>query len=102
MTNLLGNAVKYSPEDREIDLKVHLTDDKIAFHVKDQGIGIPEKEQKYIFDRYFRAENVLTAQGTGIGLNIVKGHIENLGGKINFMSKENVGTTFSVELPLRN
>lgn len=100
LTNLLGNAVKYSSEDSEIDLKVDLTDNKIAFHVKDHGISIPEKEQKYVFDRYFRAENVLTTQGTGIGLNIVKGHIENLGGKIYFKSKENVGTTFSVELPV--
>ncbi len=101
LTNLLGNAVKYSPEDSDIDMKVQLSDDKIIFHIKDRGIGIPEKEQKYTFDRYFRAENVLTTQGTGIGLNIVKGHVDNLGGKIYFESKENVGSTFSVELPIR-
>ena len=101
LTNLLGNAVKYSPENSEIDLKVHLSNDKIVFHIKDRGIGIPEKDQKYSFDRYFRAENVLTTQGTGIGLNIVKGHVENLGGKVYFKSKENVGSTFSVELPVR-
>jgi len=79
---------------------VDLSGDKIVFHIQDYGIGIPEKEQKYAFDRYFRAENVLTTQGTGIGLNIVKGHVENLEGKIYFKSKENVGSTFSVELPV--
>lgn len=100
LTNLLNNAVKYSREDTEIDLKVDLKKDKIIFHIKDLGIGIPKKDQKYIFDRYFRAENVLTTQGTGIGLNIVKAHVENLGGNINFKSTENKGSTFTVELPL--
>ncbi|MGB6151309.1 MAG: HAMP domain-containing sensor histidine kinase, partial [Pricia sp.] len=101
LTNLLNNAVKYSREDTEIDLKVDLMTDKIVFHIKDSGIGIPKKDQKYIFDRYFRAENVLTTQGTGIGLNIVKAHVENLGGKIGFKSTENKGSAFTVELPLK-
>ncbi|MBW8242792.1 MULTISPECIES: PAS domain-containing sensor histidine kinase [Flagellimonas] len=100
LTNLLTNAVKYSQEDTEIDLKVDLMADKIIIHVKDQGIGIPEKDQKHIFDRYFRAENVLTTQGTGIGLNMIKAHVENLGGSIFFISKQNKGSTFTVELPL--
>ncbi|HET7361623.1 MAG TPA: ATP-binding protein, partial [Salinimicrobium sp.] len=55
---------------------------------------------KHIFERYFRAENALLNQGTGIGLNIAKVHLENLGGFISFTSKENVGTTFIVELPI--
>lgn len=101
LTNLLYNAVKYSPEDTEIDVKVELSADRVVFHIKDQGIGIPEKDQKHIFDRYFRAENVLTTQGTGIGLNIVKTHVENLGGNIYFESKEKKGSTFSFELPIK-
>lgn len=101
LTNLSYNAVKYSPEDTEIDLKVELSEDKVVFHIKDQGIGIPKKDQKHIFDRYFRAENVLTTQGTGIGLNIVKVHVENLGGKIYFKSKERKGSTFTMELPIK-
>ena len=100
LTNLLYNAVKYSPEGSEIDFKVQLSDDKVVFHITDQGIGIPEKDQKHIFDRYFRAENVLTTQGTGIGLNIVKAHVENLGGKVYFESKVNIGSTFTMELPI--
>lgn len=102
LTNLLHNAIKYSPEDSEIDLKVELSDEKMVFHIKDQGIGIPEKDQKHVFERYFRSENVLLTQGTGIGLNIVKAHLENMGGLIYFKSIENQGSTFSVELPLKH
>ncbi|WP_425237618.1 PAS domain-containing sensor histidine kinase [Ulvibacterium sp.] len=100
LTNLLHNAIKYSPEDTEIDFRVNLSENKITFHIKDQGIGIPKADQKHIFDRYFRAENVLLTQGTGIGLNIIKTHIENLGGNIYFKSKENAGSVFTMELPL--
>ena len=63
-------------------------------------MGIPMKDQKHIFERYFRAENALLNQGTGIGLNIAKVHLENLGGNISFDSKENQGTKFIVELPI--
>jgi len=100
LTNLLHNAIKYSPEDTEIDLKVDLSEDKITFQIKDEGIGISKKDHKHIFDRYFRSENVLLTQGTGIGLNIVKTHLENLGGRIYFTSAENQGSTFTVELPI--
>ena len=72
----------------------------IVFKVSDQGIGIPEKDQKHLFNRYFRAVNVLTYPGTGIGLNIAKVHLENLGGNIKFKSKENQGSVFIVELPM--
>ncbi|MEM6687549.1 MAG: HAMP domain-containing sensor histidine kinase, partial [Bacteroidota bacterium] len=61
--------------------------------------GIPEKEQKNIFNRYFRAENALLVQGTGIGLNIVKSHLENLNGTISFESTENKGSTFTIHIP---
>jgi PAS domain S-box-containing protein len=100
LSNLLYNAVKYSPENSEIDIEVKLDKKQVKFKIADQGIGIPRKDQKHIFERYFRAENVLLTQGTGIGLNIVKTHVENLGGTISFVSKENVGSTFTIELPL--
>lgn len=100
LTNLLHNAIKYSPENTAITLEVVIEDHQITFSVKDQGVGIPAKDQKHIFDRYFRAENVLTTQGTGIGLNIVKTHLENLGGKISFESEENKGSVFTAVLPL--
>lgn len=100
--NLVRNAVKYSPENTIIDFEVDLNTEKITFKVSDQGIGIPENDQKFIFQRYFRAENVLNEQGTGIGLNIIKSHVDSLGGNISFISKENIGSTFTVELPIRN
>lgn len=100
LTNLLGNAIKYSDEDTLIEFDIFKKEDKIYFSVKDKGIGIPEKDQKHIFERYFRAENALLNQGTGIGLNIAKVHLENLGGKINFESKENKGSIFYVEIPI--
>jgi PAS domain S-box-containing protein len=100
ITNLLYNSVKYSPEDSNIDIFIDLIKDKLILKIKDQGIGIPVKDQKHIFKRYFRAENALLNQGTGIGLNIIKGHIKNLGGKIYFESKEKIGSIFTVELPI--
>lgn len=99
LSNLLGNAIKYSSENTHIDFEVEVDDKKIIFRVRDEGIGIPQKDQKHIFERYFRAENALLNQGTGIGLNIAKVHLENLGGTIRFESKENSGTTFTVYLP---
>lgn len=100
LSNLMGNAIKYSPENTNIDFDYQLKNDRITFTVKDEGRGIPEKDQKHIFERYFRAENALLDQGTGIGLNIAKSHLENLNGSIGFSSEENKGTTFTVELPI--
>jgi len=100
LSNLMYNAIKYSPENTQIDLDILQNGKNIIFKIKDQGIGIPKKDQKYIFNRYFRAENVINSQGTGIGLNIVKGHLENLGGAISFTSEENKGSVFSIELPI--
>lgn len=99
LTNLVNNAIKYSPENTVIDIKVIPGNEKLSIKISDQGIGIPEEEQKFIFNRYFRAENALLNQGTGIGLNIVKGYMENLNGNISFESTENVGSTFTITIP---
>lgn len=69
--------------------------------VADKGIGIPKEEQKYLFDRFFRAKNVTNIQGTGLGLNIVKKYVEALKGEISFKSELNKGTEFSIILPLK-
>lgn len=100
LSNLLYNAIKYSPENTSIDLEVYQTSKSTIFKLIDEGIGIPEESQKFIFNRYFRAENVLNTQGTGIGLNIVKSHLENLGGSISFTSEENKGSIFIIKLPI--
>jgi len=99
LTNIVNNAVKYSPENSTIDVMVATTDEGLQISIRDNGRGIPASEQKFIFNRYFRAENALLDQGTGIGLNIVKSHLENLGGCITFTSTEGKGSTFLVELP---
>ncbi|WP_372745607.1 ATP-binding protein [Lutibacter sp.] len=99
LTNVLNNAIKYSPENSNIQLLISQTNSNFEFKIIDHGIGIPEQDKKFIFNRYFRAENALNVPGTGIGLNIVKDHIENLGGTINFISNVNKGSTFILTIP---
>ncbi|WP_203296134.1 PAS domain-containing sensor histidine kinase [Luteirhabdus pelagi] len=101
LTNLINNAIKYSPENTVIDVQAEVRNEQLYLTVIDQGIGIPKKEQKHIFNRYFRAENALLNAGTGIGLNIVKSHLENLGGDIEFSSTEGQGSIFVVNIPIR-
>lgn len=98
--NILNNAIKYSPENSTIDISTFCEQDKLFITIKDQGIGIPKEEQGFIFNRYFRAANALLDQGTGIGLNIAKSHLENLGGTIYFESEQDKGSSFTVQLPL--
>lgn len=97
LVNLLSNAIKYS--EQYVDLTVEVTANHLSVSVKDRGIGIPEGQQKEIFGKFFRAKNTGTFQGTGLGLNIVKLYVELLGGTIDFVSKENAGTTFTVVCP---
>ncbi len=101
LSNLLSNAIKYSDEDTLIKFEIERIDKMLEFKVTDSGIGIPEKDQKHIFERYFRAENALLNQGTGIGLNIAQVHLQNLGGDISFESIENEGSTFVVKIPIK-
>ncbi len=102
LSNLLHNAIKYSKEDTNIELRVTEENEKLHIAVIDQGLGIPEEDQPFIFERYFRASNVLTDQGTGIGLNIVKQHMVNLEADISFESKSGVGSTFTLIIPKTN
>jgi PAS domain S-box-containing protein len=100
LSNLIHNAIKYSPENTKIEIDVSQNEKMLTISVKDNGMGIPEDAQKHIFSRYFRAENAINDQGTGIGLNIVKGHLKNLGGNISFVSEENKGSTFTMSIPI--
>ncbi len=101
LSNLIRNAVKYSPEDTTIVLDGKISDNTLEISIKDQGMGIPKAAQKHVFNRYFRAENALLTQGTGIGLNIVRSHLENLGGTITFISEEGEGSTFTIRIPMQ-
>jgi PAS domain S-box-containing protein len=97
--NLLSNALKYSPGDREVLFSVDCRPDQITFRVEDHGIGIPEADQKRLFETFHRARNVRQIPGTGLGLAIVKQSVELHGGTITYESQEGVGTTFTVTLP---
>lgn len=94
--NLLSNAIKYSDEDKQIFFETKIEENEVQIKVKDQGIGIPKQDQKYLFERFFRAQNVTNIQGTGLGLNIVQKYVDLLNGNIRFESIENQGTTFFI------
>jgi PAS domain S-box-containing protein len=100
LINLLSNASKYSSEDQKIILRVKTSRDKLTIEVQDFGIGIPEREQKNLFQAFYRAENVTNIQGTGLGLNIVKKYVDLLQGRIKFISEEFKGTTFIIITPI--
>ena len=106
LANLLSNAAKYSKKGGKVtvDFKDMRTENKVLITVKDTGLGIPAKQQSRMFEKFFRADNVQTAdtEGTGLGLYIAKAIIEGHGGKMWFESEENVGTTFFIELPTNN
>ena len=97
ISNLLSNALKYSTKD--VSILIEVTKEYILVEIEDQGIGIPKKEQERLFERFFRANNVTNIQGTGLGLNIVKGYISLLKGKILLESEENKGTKVTFKLP---
>ncbi len=95
-SNLLTNAAKYSPENSVINYTTTVTASGLEFTVEDHGIGIPQKEQVNLFERFFRAKNTLNIEGTGLGLSIVKKYIDLLNGHISFTSRENEGSIFKV------
>jgi len=99
--NLISNAIKYSEDEKEIHVTTETQKDLTILKVQDSGIGIPEADQKHIFDKFFRAQNANTIQGTGLGLNIVKRYLDLLEGSIEFTSEENHGSTFIIRLPTR-
>lgn len=100
LVNLLTNAIKYSPQNKEVILTIRHCDQQTCLTVKDKGIGIPKAEQKYLFQRFYRAKNARNIQGTGLGLHIVKQYTELMNGTVFFTSDPSKGTIFTVELPL--
>lgn len=99
LLNLLSNAIKYSEENKEIRLSTEVHNHTVSIQVKDEGIGIPEEEQKNLFGKFYRAKNATNIQGTGLGLNIVKKYVELLEGAISFTSTSGRGTTFTFSFP---
>jgi signal transduction histidine kinase len=99
--NLLENAVKYTPEYGKIFVKIEAGGNFLKVKVKDNGVGIPEKDQAKLFSKFFRAENAvrLQTEGSGLGLFIVKNIIKKHGGEISFESEEGKGTEFVFTIP---
>lgn len=97
--NLISNAIKFSPEEKTIEVQTQVLNSSIKILVKDSGIGIPKEDQQHLFGRFFRGNNATHIQGTGLGLNIVARYVDLMNGTINYESKENIGTTFIIIIP---
>ncbi|MCU0499352.1 MAG: PAS domain S-box protein [Anaerolineae bacterium] len=102
LTNLIGNAVKYSPKGGTIDLIAQIDQQQLAITIRDQGIGIPTEDLPTLFDPFKRGSNVRGIPGTGLGLLIVKQAVELHGGRIDVQSELEVGTTFTLYFPLQS
>lgn len=100
--NLLSNSLKYNKNKETIELEISKDNKNFNIRVTDNGLGIPKNQQKLIFSKFFRADNVrqTETEGTGLGLYLVKKIIDSVSGKISFVSKKDKGTTFIVSLPL--
>ncbi len=99
--NLIGNAIKYTPDDGSICVSVSNDVDRLLMEVEDTGYGIPESALSHIFREFFRAKSNATAgiAGTGLGLSLVRSVVAAHGGRVWFRSSEGEGSTFFVELP---
>jgi signal transduction histidine kinase/ligand-binding sensor domain-containing protein/DNA-binding response OmpR family regulator len=102
--NLISNAVKYTQEQGSIYIEVKRDIDNLIIVIKDNGIGIPEKQQRFIFKGFYRADNTVNLRetGSGIGLSIAKEMLALHKGKISLKSVNGQGSTFIVEIPIRN
>lgn len=100
--NLISNAIKYSGDDTKIEFCSSVKQSEIIITLKDNGIGIPEEEQKHLFEAFFRAQNTGNIPGTGLGLNIAARYVGLMGGSITCNSEVNKGTLFTIQFPSNN
>jgi signal transduction histidine kinase len=102
LSNLVENAMKYSPEEKFVGIRVFRAGTYVQMDVEDRGLGIPPKAIKHIFDKFYRVEDTLTARtkGHGLGLSIVKALCELNGGRIFVSSDYRQGSIFSVQFPI--
>lgn len=99
--NLVSNAIKYSGENTFIEFNTEINDQNCIVTIKDNGIGIPETDQKHLFEAFFRAHNTGNIPGTGLGLNIVARYASLMNGKVDFKSSVNHGTIFTISFPIQ-
>ena len=102
LNNLIENAINYSPAGTKVSVSTSVENGIISIAVSDQGIGIPEVEVERIFERFYRVDPARSREtgGTGLGLSIVKHIVTKHGGEISVWSSENVGSTFTIRLPI--
>lgn len=102
MKNLIENAIQYSQENGQITISYAIENQQLRLSVQDTGIGISQKDQERIFERFYRVDKARSRHsgGTGLGLAIVQNYTELLGGKIAIDSHLGLGTTFTITLPL--
>jgi signal transduction histidine kinase len=99
LKNLLDNALKYSPSNVGVDLKLACEPEQVIFQVIDKGIGISVVDRKHLFEPFYRGSNIANLPGTGLGLSVVKTLVDLHGGHIDIESEVGKGTTFTVMLP---
>lgn len=97
--NLLSNACKYSPPDAPVIVRLSRTGDAVAIDIRDHGIGISEADQRHLFEGFFRASNVGSRPGSGLGLTIARRCAERMGGTVTLNSTPGQGSTFRITLP---
>ena len=100
LENLLTNAFRFTPAGGRVSLNVSRQSDRLNIEVSDTGIGIPEEDQKKIFEAFYRSSNIDARRGLGLGLSIVSDALRALSGSITLSSSVGEGTTFRVELPV--
>ncbi|MEI7797293.1 MAG: ATP-binding protein, partial [Actinomycetes bacterium] len=100
--NLIENAINYSPEKTRVTISARIVENLVEIVVKDQGIGIAEREQTRIFERFYRVDPARSREtgGTGLGLSIVKHVVANHGGDVSVWSQVGEGSSFTLRLPL--
>ena len=102
LVNLLSNAIKYSGENSLISVRATCHDRLLTLSVQDRGVGISKEDQVHLFERFFRARNVATVPGTGLGLYIIAKYLELMRGTIVLHSALNEGTTVTITVPYEN
>ena len=99
ISNLISNAIKYSPAGSPIRVNANRAESQIMISITDQGVGVPAQDQSHLFERYFRGSNVSDIAGTGVGLYLVDIVVKLHGGSIDLKSAEGPGCTFTMRLP---
>ena len=100
VTNLIANAIKYSGENTFIEFITEISQGRCIITIRDNGIGIPDADQKHLFEAFFRANNTGNIAGTGLGLNIVARYAGLMNGRVDFKSNVNQGALFTITFPL--